>query len=62
MKICRGEQVRQSPLLVSEKGREPCIQYGKEEEMLGICDSYGSGWGKKEKSRLDSVLCYYSVV
>jgi len=49
MKICRGEQVRQSPLLVSEKGREPCIQYGKEEEMLGICDSYGSGWGKKRE-------------
>lgn len=50
MEICVGKHVRHSPLLMSGKGRDPCRQHGKEEGMLGICDSYrneGGGGGKE---------------
>lgn len=45
-----GKHVRDSPLLVSGRGRDPCRQHGKEEEMLGICDSYRNGQEKKERN------------
>lgn len=61
LRVCVGEHVRHSPLLVSAKGRDPCCQHEREEKMLGVHGSYRNR-PREKKPRLDSVLCHCTVV